>query len=150
VECSNLPYGICRPFELQMSVFASGFFSCKNISSYNLWQCKCYRHKSRDLRELNRDMHIMFAFTDLCIIWSYWCIKILNKQFALLNKSAHSHKYLYCTSLSNKHHQCNVRCIKHQFKPKTASAITISCAQNVVIWPKSSICFKKKLWGYYI
>ena len=43
----------------------------------------------------------------------------------------------YWTSLSNKHHQCNVWCIKHQFKPKTASAITIYCAKNVVIWHKS-------------
>jgi len=66
----------------------------KNISSYKLWHCKCYRHKNRDLREINRDMHRMFAFTDLCIIWSYWCIINANEHFALLNKSAHIHKYL--------------------------------------------------------
>jgi len=36
----------------------------------------------------------------------------------------------YLTSLSNKNHQCNVWCIKHQFKPKTASAITIFCTQT--------------------
>jgi len=74
---------------LQLAVF-----SCKNLSSYNLWQCKCYRHKNRDLREINRDMHRMFAFTDLCIIWSYWCIITANEHFALLIKSAYINKYL--------------------------------------------------------
>jgi len=95
VDGSNMPYGFCRPFELKMSVFASGcVFLQKNISSFNLWHCKRYRHKSRDLREINRDMHRMFVVTDLCIIRSYWCIIILSKQLALLNKNAHSHKYL--------------------------------------------------------
>jgi len=86
----------CRCQYLHLAVF-----SCKSISSYNLWHCKCYRHKSRDLREINRDMHRMFAFTDLCIIWSYWCIIISSKQFALLNKSAHSHKYLLFNQFIN-------------------------------------------------
>ena len=49
----------------------------------------------------------------------------------------------YLPRLLNKHHQYNVLCIKHQFKPKTASAITIYCAQNVVIWPKSIYALSK-------
>jgi len=106
-------------------------------SSYNLWQCKCYCHKHRDLRKINRDMHRMFAFTDLCIIWSYWWIIIANEYFALINKSAYINKYLLFNQFITKQHQCNVWCIKHQFQPKTASAITIYCAQNVVIWHKS-------------
>ena len=140
VDGSNMPYGFSRPFELQMAVFASGYvFLQKYISSYNLWHYKCYCHKNRDLREINRDMHRMFTFTDLCIIWSKWCIIIANEHLHCWTRVHISIKTFYLTSVSNKQHQCNVLCIKHQFKPKTASAITIYCAQNVVIWHKS-IC----------